>query len=104
MAQFDVHRNADPRTRIRFPFLVDIQSDLLYDLAIRVVIPLTPVEILGAPIGRLNPRLEVMGKSCALATTHIAGVSKSVLGPVVANLAESRDQIVAAIDVVISGI
>jgi hypothetical protein len=33
MPQFDVHRNANSETEDEFPFLVDIQSDLLDPLA-----------------------------------------------------------------------
>jgi toxin CcdB len=38
--QFDVYRNPDASTRSRFPYLLDIQSDLLDSLSTRVVVPL----------------------------------------------------------------
>lgn len=41
MAQFIVYRNKNARTKPIFPFLVDVQSDLLEDLQTRVVIPLS---------------------------------------------------------------
>ena len=40
MAQFDVYRNANPATRTRVPYLLDLQSDLLDPLGTRVVVPL----------------------------------------------------------------
>jgi toxin CcdB len=104
MAQFDIHENPNPATRPRFPFLVDIQSDLLADFGIRVVIPLTPLGLLGVAVSRLNPEFAVEGKRCALATTHIAGVRKAALGRRIGSLAESRDAVVAAIDVLLAGV
>ncbi|MDB6108189.1 MAG: CcdB protein, partial [Gammaproteobacteria bacterium] len=41
MAQFSVHRNKNPRTKAAFPFVVDVQSELLEPLNTRVVIPMT---------------------------------------------------------------
>jgi toxin CcdB len=60
MAQFDVYRNKDPATRTEFPLLLDLQADLLSDLAIRVVAPLMPagtgkLKLLGS----LTPELTV---------------------------------------------
>lgn len=104
MAQFDVYQNPNARTRNEFPYLVDVQSDLLSGLTIRVVVPLVRLKSLGQPLSRLNPGFLVKDQDLALATTHIAGVPKTVLGPVVANLAHSRDTIIAAIDVVITGV
>jgi toxin CcdB len=41
VAQFAVYRNKSPRSKSTYPFLVDVQSDLLDELQTRVVIPLT---------------------------------------------------------------
>jgi toxin CcdB len=38
--QFTVYRNKSARTKAIFPFLVNVQSDLLEDWQTRVVIPL----------------------------------------------------------------
>ncbi|MGH8711698.1 MAG: CcdB family protein, partial [Burkholderiales bacterium] len=45
MAQFDVYRNANPATRARIPYLLDVQSDLLEPLTTRVVVPLCKPEV-----------------------------------------------------------
>lgn len=39
MAQFDIHLNDDTATCTRFPYLLDIQVDLLSDLPTRLVVP-----------------------------------------------------------------
>ncbi len=62
MAQFDVHRNADPASRKTFPLLLDIQADILESLATRVVVPLAEVARGGVPITRLMPVFEVDGR------------------------------------------
>jgi toxin CcdB len=48
MGRFDVYRNARPGSR--FPLLLDVQADLLADLATRIVIPLMSDRETGAPI------------------------------------------------------
>ena len=105
MAQFDVYRNRDTATRKRVPYLLDIQSDLLEDLGTRVVIPLAAPAPAGvAAIGRLMPTFEIEGSTVTLITPQLAGVPRAVLGPHVGSLAASRHEIVAALDVLISGV
>ena len=105
MAQFDVYRNRDTATRRRVPYLLDVQSDLLEDLGTRVVIPLAAPSPAGvAAIGRLMPVFDIEGATVTLVTAQLAGVSRAVLGRHVGSLAASRREIVAALDVLISGV
>jgi len=105
MAQFDVYRNANPASRARVPYLLDVQSDLLGALSTRVVVPLCKPEVLGGKLAeRLNPVFEVEGRKMVLLTPELAGVSRKALGDPVANIANRRDSIIAALDLVITGI
>jgi len=105
MAQFDVYRNAHPASRARVPYLLDVQSDLLDTLATRVVVPLCKPEVLRGKLAeRLNPVFEVEGRKMVLLTPELAGVSRKALGEKIANLANRRDSIIAALDLVITGI
>jgi len=105
MAQFDVHRNRNAASRSRFPLLLDIQSDLLDPLATRVVIPLAPAANARARrIDTLTPTLRVDGKDYLLMTPLLAGVAARELGPLAGNLGADRDTIVAALDLLITGI
>ena len=105
MAQFDVYRNPHPATRARVPYLLDVQSDLLDALATRVVVPLCKPEVLRGKLAeRLNPVFEVEGRKMVLLTPELAGVSRKTLGEQIANLAKRRDSIIAALDLVITGI
>jgi toxin CcdB len=105
MAQFDVYRNVHPASRARVPYLLDVQSDLLDTLATRVVVPLCKPEVLRGKLAeKLNPVFEVEGRKMVLLTPELAGVSRKALGEKIANLAPRRDSIIAALDLIITGI
>jgi toxin CcdB len=105
MAQFDVYRNPNPATRTRNPYLLDVQAELLDALATRVVVPLCRPDVLsGKPAERLNPQFELEGRKVLMLTPELAGVSRKVLGEQVANLADERTAIIAALDLVFTGI
>jgi len=101
--QFDVYRNPDTSSRARFPFLLDIQSDLLDSLATRVVVPMASAAN-DAPMSQLMPVFEVEGQRVVMRTTEIAGVPRKAVGRHVTSLAGHRHEIVAALDVLISGV
>jgi toxin CcdB len=102
MAQHDVHRNVRS-TGTQIPFLLDVQADLLQHLMTRVVIPLRPEGTM-VPAGMLNPIFTVEGQRLILATAELAAVPITSLGPRVASLEAQRYDIIAAIDLLITGI
>lgn len=105
MPQFTVHRNPNPDTRAAYPLLLDIQSDLISDLSSRVVVPLCPAPAMkGKLIKTLMPVFEVDGEQYAMLTPQLAGVSNKQVGGKVADLAQCRDEIIAALDLLITGI
>jgi toxin CcdB len=105
MSQFAVYRNKNAQTRARFPFLLDIQSELLDPLATRVVVPLAPAS---SPRARsmetLMPTISVEGKAYVMVTPQLAGVSARELGPVAADASADRLKIVAAVDFLLAGV
>jgi toxin CcdB len=103
MPQFDVYPNPDPQTKLRFPLLLDVQSDLLSDLHSRVVIPLCVVRREDDRIEKLLPQLQVNERDYVLMTPQLAGVSSKLLGRKVANIAPCRGEILAALDFLIVG-
>lgn len=105
MAQFDVYRNANPATHARIPYLLDVQSDLLDPLATRVVVPLCKPEVLKSKLAeRLNPVFEIETRKMVMLTPELAGVSRKVLGERIGNLSKERRSIVAALDLLFTGI
>jgi toxin CcdB len=105
MAQFDVYRNPNPASRSSTPYLLDVQSDLLEPLATRVVVPLCKPRVLrGKAAERLNPVFSVEGKKVFMVTQELAGVSAKAVGERVCSLASERADIIAALDMVFTGI
>lgn len=105
MPQFSVHRNQHASTKARFPLLLDIQADLLEDLATRVVIPLTPqTASKGQKMDRLTPVLQVDGKQYIVVTPQLSVIAKKELGPIVTDLASERLGFVNALDFLLTGI
>ncbi len=104
MAQLSVYQNTNPATKKAFPFLVDIQSNLLDDLRTTVVIPLAPFSSTDKPISRLCPVVEIDTKKFVVMTQQLAGIERKILGKRVADLSEYRSDFIAALDFVISGI
>ncbi|EKF9865090.1 CcdB family protein, partial [Vibrio cholerae] len=46
MSQFTLYENLDKSTSTAYPYFVDVQSELLSTLNTRLVIPLTPLDLL----------------------------------------------------------
>lgn len=105
MAQFDVYTNTDKDTNKAYPFFVDVQSGLLDTLNSRVVIPLTSV---GKSVKRypdnLCPIIAIKNKNYALLTHQLTSVSTSFLKKNEGSLISSRDEIIGAIDFLVTGI
>lgn len=103
MNQFDVMTNPFPRSRGRQPLLVNLQSDLLArSLDTVVVAPLEPAH--GTFADRLNPSVIVDGESYVMIAQEVVTVRKSVLGKPRASVANERDKIIAALDLLFSGV
>ncbi|MDN5848066.1 MAG: CcdB family protein [Nitrococcus sp.] len=104
MRQFDVLRNADPQACSWAPYILVLQADLLDELQTVVVAPLVLTVNFSRPTRILNPVFDVGGVSLVLSVAELAGISRHVLGERVASLASEREAIVAAIDLLFTGI
>lgn len=104
MAQFDVYLNPNAETRKAIPYLLDVQADLLDMLATRVVVPLVLAEEMGLAARQLNPQFKVKGEAVVMSTAELAGISNRSLGDKVASLKNKRDEIIAALDLLFTGI
>jgi toxin CcdB len=98
MAQFDVYRGASMKG-----YLVDCQSNLLSILETRVVVPFVPMS--DTPTAsRLNPVISIEGERHIMSTQLLFAIPKSRLAIPLGNIAEERDKILNAIDVLWSGV
>ncbi len=103
--QFDVHPNPNRGSATVYPFVLDIQSNLLSGLPTRLVIPLQATQ--GDPIeipARLCPSFTVKGQRVSLVGYQAAPISRRLLKKPVASLASQAHEIIAAMDAVISGV
>lgn len=104
MAQFDVYPNPNPATRKNIPYLLDVQAELLDAMATRVVVPLVLAEVMGQGVKQLNPHFKIKGVALVMSTAELAGVSSRILGEKVVSLKARRDEIIAALDLLFTGI
>ncbi|HIJ96735.1 MAG TPA: CcdB family protein [Desulfuromonadales bacterium] len=104
MAQFDVYENPNLTSRKTTPYLLDVQTDLLGNLATRVVVPLVASGAMTTPGKHLNPTFDVGKNKVIMSTAEIAGVSVKSIGKQVCSLKQYRNKIVAALDFLITGI
>ena len=104
MASFVVYANPDAKSQKSIPFLLDIQSELLSTLGTRVVVPLYLKSAINVyPISRLTPVISFQGKSLVAMVPELAGVSKRHLGSPVGELSGFRSELLAAIDLLLTG-
>ena len=101
MARFDLYNNPSTSSRIKSPFLLDVQSDHLGNLMSRVVIPLTRVagNYTTSKVAQdLSPIIEIEGEPFVLETPLLGAVRTSDLGPAIGTLKGEQDRISAALD------
>jgi len=105
MSQFTVYKNKNPKTKKTFPYLLDIQSDLLEELRTTVVIPLGKYSIVKAQVmSKLCPIVEIEGSRYAALTQQLAGIDRNLLGAEVTSISNYRTEFINAIDFIVSGI
>jgi toxin CcdB len=102
MAQFDVHRNLG-RHKDTIPFVVVVQSSQFNNYLRRVVVPLARASAIGAVrFPTFNPTFTIKGIKVALHPLEFASVPVNQLGAKVGSLADSDQEIVGALDELLS--
>ncbi len=105
MAQWDVYPNPDARSRSSVPFFVDLQSDLLSELDTRLVAPLVATKVARSRLPeRLCPVFRIEGETFVLMPHESGPVDRRILKRRVESLRPHADQIIGAVDAVLSGI
>ena len=103
MAQFDVYHNRRSQSRESVPFLLDIQAEILEGLSTRMIVPLSPVDLVPWPLAVLNPVFLLEGKRVVALFDELSAYPKSELGEKAASFAKHRTEIMAALDFLIQG-
>lgn len=105
MAQFNVYQNKNAQSRKEFPFLLDVQADLLDSLQTTVVVPLKKLEPNGHQLlTQLTPLLNIEGAVYLMLTPQLAGVPRKTLGKAIASAKDARSEIMNALDFLLTGI
>src|SRR5690348_11161177 len=104
MARFDLYRlpRSSPSASAQAALVVDVQSAHLQHLESRVVVPLRPRAAV-KPVSELHPILRIEGDLYVLETHALASLPRRELGHPIANLAAYRDEIVRALDILLTG-
>lgn len=103
--QFDVYQNPSTKTKNVFPYLVDVQSSYISEIATRIVIPLGKLpDFKNESMKGLTPEIEYEGEKFLLLTPQIASVPSNILKNPIGSLSHFRSEIIAALDFAIAGI
>lgn len=103
MARFDIYPNPIVEDRAEFPFVLQIQSDLLYQFTERVCVPLVRVQAVPGLTERFNPTIDVAGESLRL---HPLGISVFYVSELRASVASAQAralEIETALDMLLRG-
>lgn len=104
MAQFDVYENPGD-SRKSYPYVVDIQSPYISQLATRIVLPLGYASSFKSEsMTRLTPEITYGEEHLLLLTPQISAMPARLLRNPIGSLAHFREQIINALDFAISGI
>ena len=105
MSQFTVYENSDKKTCRTYPYFVDVQNDLLYDLNSRMVIPISPYTAVNKTNAKkLCPTVDVENEKFILLTHQMTSVPRNILKTEIASFESYRYEIIDAIDMLVTGI
>lgn len=100
--QYGVYRNNGNSKA--YPYLIDVQSDIIGELNTRLVIPLFPVnKLTSQPVLRLTPVVVIEGEEYLAMTHEMASVRLSQLGEEVTHARHYRQSIKNALDFIFDG-
>jgi len=105
MCQFDVYANLSRATRKAYPLIVDIQSNVISEIATRIVVPLGKKALFRSEeLKGLTPTITYEGEDFLLLIPQIASMPAKALKDPIGSLSHLRDEIIAALDFAITGI
>ena len=105
MSQFDVYINPSKKSRDAYPYIIDIQNALISNIITRIVIPLGKLShFRNEQMDGLTPLIEYEKEQYILLPPQIASMPAKLLKDPVGSVEPLRDEIIAAIDLAITGI
>lgn len=105
MAQFDVYDNPSEVTRQAYPYILELQNDVISEIATRIVVPLADNRYMsGEDFKRLTPKISYEDKELLILIPQITSMNTKSLNNPIGSLAHLRDEIISALDFAITGI
>ena len=102
-SQFDVVENLNTGTRSQYPYLLVLQHERTSSVRARVAAPLTEwTDALAS--SRIHPTIYVESKRYIALIEHLAAIPRTAFGKAVGSAEPQRYQIVAALDLLFTGI
>lgn len=84
-------------------YLLDVQSDHLYRMPTRVMVPLGEVPKSPPTFRDLTPLLTIEGEQVMMLTPFLSAVQRNRLGRPLGNLLAQSDDITRALDILLTG-
>ncbi len=105
MAQFDVYDNTSKATHKAYPYILELQNDVIAEIATRIVVPLADIRYMSnEEFKGLTPKINYEDKELLILIPQITSMSTKSLKNPVGSLSHLRDEIIAALDFAITGI
>ena|SRR5690554_3961674 len=105
MAQFDVYNNPSKATRKAYPYILELQSDVISEIATRIVVPLADNSYMNKEEFKwLTPKINYEDKELLILIPQIASMNTKSLKNPIGSLTHLREEIISALDFAITGI
>jgi len=105
MAQFDIYTNPNKKSRTAYPFIIDMQNDLVDELTTRIVAPLALYsKFKGQELYKLTPRVSYDEQELLILIPQMTSMPAKLLKEPIGSLIHLRNEIIAALDFAIIGI
>jgi toxin CcdB len=102
-SQFDIVENLNIRTRSQYPYLLVLQHERTSSVRARIVAPLTEWTDALANT-RIHPTVYIESKRYVALIEHLAAVPRTAFGKTVGSSEPQRYEIVAALDLLFTGV
>jgi toxin CcdB len=100
MAKFDIYSSPSSGAA----YLLDLQDEIIDVLSTRVVAPLVTTEGVSKRMKILNPLIRIEGTEFILMTHLLAAIPSSTLKNKIGSAVSQRDEIIASLDFLFTGI
>ncbi|MQL46896.1 MULTISPECIES: CcdB family protein [Photorhabdus] len=102
--QFDVYRNPSAKTNRLWPFYLIIQNDYFDDLTTRIIVPLVSKNDISLNQKRITPQVVINNNTYYIFTPAITFLDAKKINKsdFVCNVASSRNEIISALDAIIT--